>query len=342
MTNTNTTLAAFQNPDLTFGVEIETYLASGSRYDLAVKVAGDVFPGATVAYGVGMGRVLLTAADGRVWTFMSDASIEGGVECEIVSPVLTLADMATVQNVARSAKRHGAKINASCGIHVHVGAKPLYERGPAAFANLINLWGRFEALTLPHVVDRPGTRWARPMNARLRDAAKAGKIKSDLDLRTAWYGTADSYAHTSHYDSSRYAALNLHNLWFRSGNARTVEFRCFNGTLHAGKIRAYVTLCLAVVGHAVAARHVRRDDRAFDLEWTGYAIVQLFKTVGLTGSHSGLAAVRAHLSALGKGHSGHASPARCLAWAVRHGRNVDAIVWPASFDVAAERARLAL
>ena len=50
-----------------------------------------------------------------------------------------------------------------------------------------------------------------------------------------------------HYDDSRYHCLNLHSV-FQKG---TVEFRLFNGTLHAGKIKAYIQFCLAIGAQAL-------------------------------------------------------------------------------------------
>lgn len=37
-------------------------------------------------------------------------------------------------------------------------------------------------------------------------------------------------------------------------NKGTVEFRCFNATLHAGRAKSYVNLCLAVSAQAIAQR----------------------------------------------------------------------------------------
>ena len=34
----------------------------------------------------------------------------------------------------------------------------------------------------------------------------------------------------------------------------TVEFRCFNSTLHAGRAAAYINLCLAMSAQAIAQR----------------------------------------------------------------------------------------
>ena len=47
-----------------------------------------------------------------------------------------------------------------------------------------------------------------------------------------------------------YHALNLHSVFYRG----TVEWRCFNSTLHAGRAAAYVNLCLAISAQAIAQR----------------------------------------------------------------------------------------
>ena len=44
--------------------------------------------------------------------------------------------------------------------------------------------------------------------------------------------------------------MNLHSVFYRG----TVEWRCFNSTLHAGKVAAYVNLCLAISAQAIAQR----------------------------------------------------------------------------------------
>lgn len=71
---------------------------------------------------------------GRTWKFMSDASIRTemkdgrryvrtGDNCyavEFVTPVLKYEDMDTLQECIRILRQAGAKINNSCGLHVHV------------------------------------------------------------------------------------------------------------------------------------------------------------------------------------------------------------------------------
>ena len=64
-------------------------------------------------------------------------------------------------------------------------------------------------------------------------------------MRHIWYNGASRQR--DHYDDSRYHCLNLHSV-FQKG---TVEFRLFNGTTHAGKIKAYIQLCLAIGAQAL-------------------------------------------------------------------------------------------
>ena len=67
-------------------------------------------------------------------------------------------------------------------------------------------------------------------------------------LKRIWYNGSDGSR--EHYHSSRYHCLNLHSV-FQKG---TVEFRAFNGDLHAGKIKAYVQFCLAITAQALNQR----------------------------------------------------------------------------------------
>ena len=56
-------------------------------------------------------------------------------------------------------------------------------------------------------------------------------------------------SHT-HYDHTRYYALNIHAVFSKG----TLEWRCFESTLHAGKVRANITLALAISAQAINQR----------------------------------------------------------------------------------------
>ena len=60
--------------------------------------------------------------------------------------------------------------------------------------------------------------------------------------------------HGNHYDESRYHALNLHSVFSKG----TIEFRLFNSTLHAGEVKSYIQLCLAISHQALVQKSASR------------------------------------------------------------------------------------
>ena len=242
-----------------FGVEIEL---TGITRNEAAKVIANYF-GTTTRYG-GTYYDAYTATDRkrRTWKAMSDGSIHterkvaGGrasagrdYSCEVVTPVLQYEDMDDLQNVVRALRAAGAIANESCGIHVHVDGA---NHTPESLTRLMNFAiGRqdlfYEAL---QIGDR-ANRWCKKMNRSLLAAMKQDSEKSKDSLERIWYSRVnDGYTggiDHQHYNPSRYHGINLH-AFFTKG---TVEFRLFNGTTHAGKIKAYVQFCLAMSAWAI-------------------------------------------------------------------------------------------
>ena len=80
------------------------------------------------------------------------------------------------------------------------------------------------------------------------------KPKTMVKLTDCWYeGNGASYGRSQHYNDSRYHMLNLH----ASFTKKTIEFRLFqfsdphdgkHGGIHAGEMKAYIQLCLAMQG----------------------------------------------------------------------------------------------
>ena len=85
----------------------------------------------------------------------------------------------------------------------------------------------------------------------LVDAMKKDKNLTKEKAEEIWYSRAnDGYCggiDHQHYNATRYHGVNLHS-FFTKG---TVEFRLFNSTLHAGRIKAYIQFCLAMSAWAI-------------------------------------------------------------------------------------------
>ena len=168
---------------------------------------------------------------------MRDGSIrsanfqETGVE--VVSPVLSgEAGIASVDAMVSRLRRMGAKVNASCGLHVHVG----FDGSAQQLANLISLVSYHEKALYAST----GTK-SREQNTYCASIKLAYKPLEKMRSMSEMRGPA----------ASRYRALNLQNLI--DGRRPTVEFRIFAGTLNATKIKAYIQICLGLVQRAMSA-----------------------------------------------------------------------------------------
>ena len=256
---------------MTFGVELEYERIS---LDRAAAAVAEAVGGTPVYEGGHYSKRTVTLPDGRKWTIMTDGSLNTG--CETVSPVCTLADMEMVQKVVRALRGAGARAEATCGLHVHVGAKDM---SCAAAANLAKMWYMQENF----MVKGCGTRAARLYHYTRQTAKPFTDALAKMGADVTWEKFADAYyrgvyGRNSHYCDSRYHTLNFHNLlgyanryaWAKP----TVEFRLFEATTHAGEVRANVLAAMAIgiqargLGDRVQVPRLdgrRNEDRAIPL-----------------------------------------------------------------------------
>lgn len=246
---------------LTYGVELEYEKISK---EVAVRALERLFGTHAQYVGTYLDAWAVPMPDGRMWKVENDGSLDTG--CETVSPVLTLADMDTLQNVVRALRHAGAKVRNTCGLHIHVGAGDMT---PKHLVNLMKIWHveeNFITKACGVVADRLAW-FTRP--SEIGFVRNAAKIK-----KPTWKQLADIYyrgnetlarPRSSHYCAARYRTVNLHNLFgSKSGYAwakPTVEFRLFEATTHAGEVKANILFALSVVARAKHVRYTIMQDR---------------------------------------------------------------------------------
>ena len=239
----------------TIGVEVEMNSIARSR---AAKVAAEYF---------GTGRYENTAgrngystwsawdADGREWKFQKDVSISGpdDEKCELVTPILHYSDIETLQELCRQLRHNGAKSDASrgCGVHIHIGANG---HTPQTLRNLANIMASHESLIAEALkLDSYRiSRYCRTVDPNFLRKVNAKKPATMAALADIWYTTQGAnYGRTQHYNDSRYHMLNYHATFTKG----TIEFRLFQfdeptaerrGGIHAGQLKSYIQLCLAL------------------------------------------------------------------------------------------------
>lgn len=238
----------------TIGVEVE--MNNITREKAARKVAE--FFGTTAWYAAGeYGYMSWACKDqqGRVWKFQRDISIHGpeAEKCEMVTPILTYEDIETLQAIIRLLRKAGAKSSPSrgCGVHIHIGKG---NHTPKTLRNLVNIMAAHEQQIGRAIrIDAGRTgQYCRVVDPRFLDQLNKRKPTTMTELADIWYaGNHANYGRMAHYNESRYHMLNLHATFTKG----TIEFRLFqfaepsdgkqNG-LHAGELKAYIQLCLAM------------------------------------------------------------------------------------------------
>lgn len=244
-----------------FGVEVEM---TGITREKAARLVAGVL-GTTPSHPESNCYHTRTIADqaARKWKIMRDSSITpirnddtseplDEYRVEFVTPPLNYSDIELLQNIIRKLQENGAKAHSSCGIHIHVDGA---NHTAVSLRRLVNFMTArqdliYEAL---QIGDRESS-WCHKLNKTLLDAMKKDKYLTKEKAEEIWYSRAnDGYCggiDHQHYNSTRYHGVNLHS-FFTKG---TVEFRLFNSTLHAGKIKAYIQFCLAVSAWAITSQ----------------------------------------------------------------------------------------
>ena len=239
----------------TIGVEVEM---NSIRRSKAAKVAAEVFgTGRYEDTSRRNGYMAWSAWDesGREWKFVKDVSIDGPSDesCEMVTPILTYEDIELLQEVVRALRHAGAKSDATrgCGVHIHVGADGHDAR---TLRNLANIMASHERL-LTDALDLDPERirhYCKTVDPRFLERVNERRPKTMAKLADIWYAsTGNDYGRSQHYNHSRYHMLNLHSTFTKG----TIEFRLFQfdaptegrkGGLHAGQLKSYIQLCLAL------------------------------------------------------------------------------------------------
>ena len=244
----------------TFGVEVEGNHITRQN---AAKVAAEFFGTDHYEYTASVDGYMTWSAwdrQGRKWKFSRDVSINGPDEekCEMVTPILTYDDIETLQELLRRLRKAGMRScpKEGCGVHIHVGLKGLDGRDHDAksLRNLANIMASHEKLIGRAIwIDEGRTyHYCKTVNPKFLERLNREKPQTMEALKKVWYEGNDAAGGIEkHYNDSRNHMLNLHASFTKG----TIEFRLFQfsnphgdskGGIHAGKMKAYIQLCLAM------------------------------------------------------------------------------------------------
>ncbi|MFL0106058.1 amidoligase family protein [Tenacibaculum maritimum] len=167
------------------------------------------------------------------WKFTTDSSIIGGNGREMVSPVLSGNEgLKSLRNSCKALRLSAAKVNKSCGIHVHLDVNDFSVPNMRA---LVKNW-----FLLEYQFDK-----MMPVSRRQNNNIYC-KSLSSLFTKRELFSNLDSCTTINEIINlfeTRYVKLNLKS-YLRYG---TVEFRHHSGTTMFSKIKNWILICARLV-----------------------------------------------------------------------------------------------
>lgn len=200
-----------------YGIEIE---CTGITRNQAAKAVAKVLESYAVNEGGSYDKYTIKDNKDRKWSIVYDGSIRcidrnrnttssRLYSVELNSPVLAYEDIPMLQEVVRALRKSGAVTGAEykCGIHIHISADDFDAR---SLRNLVNIFASkedflWEALQVSSM--RSG--YCEKVDQRFLSELNKKKPKTIEEIERLWYNGESR--RNSHYDSSRYRALNLHS-----------------------------------------------------------------------------------------------------------------------------------
>ena len=220
------------NARRTFGVEIEFFGCTRESVAQALNAKG------ICAYVEGWNKRTVTH-----WKIVTDSSVNGrgcnnsnGKGNEIVSPILRgEAGLRELKVVLETLNECGAKVDKSCGIHVHHGVEDFTLDH---LKNVYALYARYE-----NVIDMLLPKSRRQYNSYCRPINYTSTVLAQLKRVNTYEKLAELFA-------SRYYKVNHENYRGRG----TVEFRQHSGSLEYAKVSSWIVFTQAIVERAKLGR----------------------------------------------------------------------------------------
>lgn len=206
----------------TFGIELEC----GVNYN-AVIAENDIFYYANYTHH----------DERKFFKFVTDASVHvDGDSIECVSPILEGNEdgFAKVQKACAALNAKGARVNKSCGYHVHIGAADM------SATQYINIFKNYQ--NLEKIIDTFMAKSRRENNAHWCKSLQG----LDFSRCTTKESVAEVFGGSGWRGFSRYYKVNA----MAYVGHKTVEFRQHQGTTDATKVCNWVKFLLALVEYS--------------------------------------------------------------------------------------------
>ena len=177
----------------------------------------------------------------RYWTNVSDGSIssnEGyGVEM-VSSPSNGDSLMSTIDSLIDWRDMYQARVNSTCGFHVHFNS---IDKTPKEIANIAIVYQKYQKILKSMMPpSRQSSNWCRDADM---DADILRRVSDEQDLISEYYESMDSSPSDDKYNDARYCGINIHSRYYHG----TIEFRLHSGTINKTKISNWISILNIII-----------------------------------------------------------------------------------------------
>lgn len=238
-----------------FGIELETVIPTSA--DISV---GGYHTGHSVVTGLetGTGRVLVAPKFGAsYWRADSDSSIScprGYKRCEFVSPILHgELGLTVLREFIEFTNRIGAKVNASCGLHITVGIRSVIGTAETqAVAEYVRKLAHIAQHNAWAIYAQTGT------DRHLNEYSAAWPTEVEQLVRQMTRSDATHAARLA-TRCGRKRIVNFSKAFI--GDHSAIEFRAFAGTLSEAHVMHHLATAFGLMRRAATVQTLGRFDR---------------------------------------------------------------------------------
>lgn len=202
----------------TFGVEMETYNCRDIDFKAKAQAHGIKAHGSQL-------RSFYNHEDSKdSYKCVYDSSIDGVYALECVSPILNEDGFESLEKACQALRESGAKVNKSCGLHVHIGAAHLTGE------QYVNVFNNYKMLE--NVID-----------SFMAESRRGNNSRWCRSIKTFDFNNCNSVRDVLNKMDGRYYKVNPQSFSRHS----TIEFRQHQGSINFEKIQHRVRFCANLV-----------------------------------------------------------------------------------------------
>ena len=146
--------------------------------------------------------------------------------------------MNTIDSLMEWRDMYQARVNSTCGFHVHFNS---IDKTPEEIANIAIVYQKYQKVLKSMMPpSRQSSNWCRDAEM---DVDILRRVSDEKDLISEYYEFMGSSPSNDKYNDARYCGINIHSRYYHG----TIEFRLHSGTINKTKISNWISILNIII-----------------------------------------------------------------------------------------------